>query len=100
MWHRRDLRRACCKGAVQQFVKFAAVKPDTPACRAIVDLNTLALGHDQGRVGASGAFHDDSFEFGQAKHVIELFVDFLASFVSAGPPEISVDASSVLAQGG
>lgn len=44
------------RGALQDLVQFAAVQPDAPAGRAIVDLDALALAHHQ-RDGAMGAGH-------------------------------------------
>lgn len=47
-WH----RSGCCgwrnghSRAVQQFVKFTPVKPDTTAAGAVVNFDTLAVSHD------------------------------------------------------
>jgi len=59
---RQRLRRRC--SALQQLVKLAAVQPNTPASRAIVNLNTLPIGHDEGGIRAVGAFHAGLSLFG------------------------------------
>ena len=42
---------------LHQLVQFAAIQPDAAAGGAVVDFHTLAVGHQQGGVGAYGAFH-------------------------------------------
>jgi hypothetical protein len=42
----------------EQFVQLATVEPNTSASGAIIDFNTLPIGHHQGLVIALGTFHD------------------------------------------
>lgn len=46
--------------ALDDFVEFTPVKPDTPAFRAIIDLNPLTIRHDEVNVGTDWAFHGES----------------------------------------
>src|SRR5687768_11391849 len=43
-------------GALDDLVEFAAVEPDASALGAVVDLDALSVGHDQGEV-ATGTIH-------------------------------------------
>jgi hypothetical protein len=46
--------------ALDDFVKFTPVKPDTPAFRAIIDLNPLTIRHDEVNGSTNWAFHGES----------------------------------------
>jgi hypothetical protein len=43
----RWLRGGCRDGALDNFVKLPLFKPDTPALGAIINFETLSLGHNQ-----------------------------------------------------
>jgi hypothetical protein len=47
-------------GAFNQLIEFTAIKPHAPALRAIVNLDPLAIAHQEVRVRANRAFHTDS----------------------------------------
>jgi len=47
-WHR---------GTLDQFVELAAIQPHATALWAVINLNALALTHDQGNFWARRAFH-------------------------------------------
>jgi hypothetical protein len=76
LMHWRNLYRCRRDSALEQFVQLATVQPNASAGWAIVDLDTLALGHDERGVSAGGTFHDDAFEFGQTKHWFKAVADF------------------------
>jgi hypothetical protein len=42
----------------EQFVQLATVEPNSSASGAIIDFDTLPIGHHQGLVFALGTFHD------------------------------------------
>jgi hypothetical protein len=52
-------RRSRClwSRSFEDLVEFPPVQPDTPAFRAIVDFNTLAVRHDEIDGGTYGTFH-------------------------------------------
>ena len=62
--HRRALRRHFLGAALDDFVEFAAVQPDSAALRAIIDFDALPLTHGEGNVanrarhGFVGMGHD------------------------------------------
>ena len=43
---------------LDNLVKFPSVKPDTAALGAVIDFNSLAIGHNQVDGWADGTFHD------------------------------------------
>jgi hypothetical protein len=52
---------------IQPFVEFTPVEPNTAASGAIVNFDTLAVGHDQGGVWAAGRFHNFFRRIGQGE---------------------------------
>ena len=46
-------------GQTDQFVEFTSVQPHAPALGAVINLHTLAIGHQQRAIGANGTFHED-----------------------------------------
>jgi hypothetical protein len=78
--HGRNHDRRSRHSALEQFVQFATVQPNATAAWAIVDLDTLALGHDEGDVAAGGTFHVGAFEFGQAKRCPQAALDGATTF--------------------
>jgi hypothetical protein len=51
------VRRGGRRRVLEQLVQFAAIAPDASALRAVVDFDPLAIGHQQGCVRTSRAFH-------------------------------------------
>ncbi|MEY3675421.1 MAG: hypothetical protein RJB47_2129 [Pseudomonadota bacterium] len=60
-WCRLRRRGADTGRTLQQFVELATVEPNTSASGAIIDFNTLPIGHHQGLVFALGTFHGMHF---------------------------------------
>ena len=57
-WLRQWLRRwLSSEAALDQLVQFATIESDAATFRAVVDLDSLTLAHQEIGVGADGAFH-------------------------------------------
>lgn len=47
-------------GALDDLVKFAPIKPDTAALRAVIDFHSLSIRHDEIDIITNWAFHGKS----------------------------------------
>jgi hypothetical protein len=56
-------RRSIVACSLDDFVQLTTVKPYTPAIWAVINLNSLAICHNEGR-GAAWTFHDFLLLFG------------------------------------
>ena len=60
----RCLSRCCADTGrpLEELVQLTAVEPNASAGGAVINFNTLPIGHDQGFVVALGTFHDMHFQ--------------------------------------